>query len=143
MIDIKEHHRDLMQQILGTPDLPREVLDLYTLVKLGVDRISGGDMNPQILTFIAVVGAQRAGYDMLDPTGLNEEEDEDLEDTLNSVDWPTVPKGAQVVCNWHGEKPGTFLNVAGQGKLRIQIDNGPIRVIRARRVKLCEALTPG
>jgi hypothetical protein len=142
--DIRDIHLQWMRQMLGCVELPKEVLDLYCEVKLANDRVSGGELNPQVLALIAVWGARKAGMDLMDPPEVDDGEDDD-ERGDTEINWSLVPEGAPVIADWQGgRKRGTFQGVAPRNKLRVKLETGAMKLIRARRVEVVtEPVTGG
>lgn len=138
-IDMKQHHIDILRQMIGTPEIPDSVKAFYDDVKLAIDRASAGEMHPQTLALIAVLGSRADGVDISEPPEMVDDEEGPVMGNPN-IDWIQVKAGAPVTCDWHGIKKGTFLNIAARGKVRIQLEDGP-RVMRANRVRV-EALEP-
>lgn len=133
-IDMKQHHQDLIRQMIGSPEIPDSVASLYERVKLVIDRVSAGEMHPQVLALIAVLGAANDEIDINEPPEPMDEDDGPVLGNPN-VNWNDLRPGVPVTCDWHGIKKGKFLNPVGRKKVRIQLETGP-QVMRASRVRV-------
>lgn len=140
-IDIKETHLDWLRQACGCMVLPDEVVDLYNKVKISCDRISAGDLHPQVLVLIGVLGCERAQVDVSEPADLDEEDEDEVlevsEDRSGEVDWATLSKGTPVNVQYiRGIKQGKFQNVVDKGRLAIKFESGRLRCVHRKRVAL-------